>query len=879
MAAEPRKKKKIKPGSFQGLGLSSPTYKAITRMGYKVPTPIQRKTIPTIMEGQDMVAMARTGSGKTAAFLIPMCERLKSHSTSVGFRGVVLSPTRELAMQTAKFARQLSKFNDLRCCLLVGGQGMEAQFEHLANNPDMVIATPGRLMHHILEAELSLSRVEILVFDEADRLFELGFAEQLQKILDATPSSRQCLLFSATLPAQLVSFSRAGIKDPAFIRLDVETSLSESLDLWYLFVRKDEKIAAAISVLRRFHQDQKATIMFVATKHHVEFFGELLQQQGLPAATVYGTMDQTARQEQVARFRKKQARILVTTDVAARGVDIPALDHVLNFDFPSSAKLFIHRCGRTARAGRSGLAASLVTLDDLPYTVELMTFLGHKLQLPGSSEDRQTPVIGALPPLDHEMEALSGMITDEAEGTMLRSLFKSMQASYNLYNKTRPSASKSSVARAKKLMEECGGAAQLQSMLHPAFSSEESTKQHGHQPGSAITSSSDMSYIRTLRGFRPKIEKLGNVLSVGAMRTMEQAKLDAAAVAATVSTEETQAIFSKGHQAAEVEEEPEQEEAEVQTVAKKTRDKPRMSKKARKQSKGGPPGVTSADADFDIKVSGDGFGESKASSKRETGEQFYLSTAVDLTDEARERGFDMEQYQMDLLPDDSSDIKKAKSVMRWDAKRKKYLPTMVTADGRALKGQRRNESGKKVKGEAQKSNIYEKWSKATKKRIQKVGEVEDASADPLGKLKKSQSNTVEFDAAGEVAEDPTVRKPVVPFHGNISEQYLTHKQKRALKKRARLDSVLDGEGKKELKTPQQIQQDKKQREKNKLKQKPWLRKQRAKQNKETRMKKMEERQMRYGARTKAKMLIFEGPRKWMKKKSAPQKGYGPRSGF
>ncbi|CAK9067081.1 unnamed protein product [Durusdinium trenchii] len=816
VAAEPRKKKKIKPGSFQGLGLSSPTYKAITRMGYKVPTPIQRKTIPTIMEGQDMVAMARTGSGKTAAFLIPMCERLKSHSTSVGFRGVVLSPTRELAMQTAKFARQLSKFNDLRCCLLVGGQGMEAQFEHLANNPDMVIATPGRLMHHILEAELSLSRVEILVFDEADRLFELGFAEQLQKILDATPSSRQCLLFSATLPAQLVSFSRAGIKDPAFIRLDVETSLSESLDLWYLFVRKDEKIAAAISVLRRFHQDQKATIMFVATKHHVEFFGELLQQQGLPAATVYGTMDQTARQEQVARFRKKQARILVTTDVAARGVDIPALDHVLNFDFPSSAKLFIHRCGRTARAGRSGLAASLVTLDDLPYTVELMTFLGHKLQLPGSSEDRQTPVIGALPPLDHEMEALSGMITDEAEGTMLRSLFKSMQASYNLYNKTR---------------------------------------------------------------FRPKIEKLGNVLSVGAMRTMEQAKLDAAAVAATVSTEETQAIFSKGHQAAEVEEEPEQEEAEVQTVAKKTRDKPRMSKKARKQSKGGPPGVTSADADFDIKVSGDGFGESKASSKRETGEQFYLSTAVDLTDETRERGFDMEQYQMDLLPDDSSDIKKAKSVMRWDAKRKKYLPTMVTADGRALKGQRRNESGKKVKGEAQKSNIYEKWSKATKKRIQKVGEVEDASADPLGKLKKSQSNTVEFDAAGEVAEDPTVRKPVVPFHGNISEQYLTHKQKRALKKRARLDSVLDGEGKKELKTPQQIQQDKKQREKNKLKQKPWLRKQRAKQNKETRMKKMEERQMRYGARTKAKMLIFEGPRKWMKKKSAPQKGYGPRSGF
>lgn len=873
------KKKKIKPGSFQGLGLSSPTYKAIMRMGYKVPTPIQRKTIPTILEGQDMVAMARTGSGKTAAFLIPICERLKNHSTSVGFRGVVLSPTRELAMQTAKFSRQLSKFTDLRCCLLVGGQGMEQQFEHLANNPDLVIATPGRLMHHILEAELSLSRVEILVFDEADRLFELGFAEQLQKILDATPSSRQCLLFSATLPAQLVSFSRAGIKEPAFVRLDVETSLSESLDLWYLFVRKDEKIAAALSVLRRFHQDEKTTIMFVATKHHVEFFGELLQQQGLPAAMVYGTMDQTARQEQVARFRKKQARILVTTDVAARGVDIPLLDHVLNFDFPSSAKLFIHRCGRTARAGRSGLAASLVTLDDLPYTVELMTFLGHKLQLPGQdSEDRKTPVLGALPPLDHEMENLGAVIMDE--GSMLMSLHKSMQASYNLYNKTRPSASKSSVARAKKLLEECGGAAQLQGMLHPSFSVE-TAKEHGYQPGSAITSSGDMSYIQTLRGFRPKIEKLGNVISVNAMRTMEQAKLDAAAVAASVSEETNQILAPKvenpteNDEDAEGEDEDEIEKNEKKNQVNSKREKPRLSKKARKQMKEGTSVTRGSgeDDDFDIKVSGE--------AKQETaGEQFYLSTSIDYTDEARERGFDMEQYQMDLLPDDSSDIKKAKSVMRWDAKRKKYLPTMVTADGRAVKGQRRNESGKKVKGEATKSNIYEKWSKATKRRIQKVGEVEDAGA-ALGNLRKSQSKTVEFDAEGEVAEDPRARKPIVPFHGTVPEQYLTHKQKRALKKRSKLDSVLEGEGKKELKTPQQIQLEKKQREKNKLKQKPWLRKQRAKQNKETRMKKREEQQMRYGARTKARMLIIEGqgPKQWKKRKAAPQKGYGSRHSF
>jgi len=461
------------------------------------------------------------------------------------------------------------------------------------------------------------------------------------------------------------------------------------------------------------------------------------------------------------------------------------------------------------------------------------------------------------------------------EGSMLMSLHKSMQASYNLYNKTRPSASKSSVARAKKLLEECGGAAQLQGMLHPSFSVE-TAKEHGYQPGSAITSSGDMSYIQSLRGFRPKIEKLGNVISVNAMRTMEQAKLDAAAVAASAALEETNQILApKVENPTENDEDAEDEdeinEKKVQVNSK--REKPRLSKKARKQMKEGNSVTRGEDEDFDIKVSGEAKGETP-------GEQFYLSTSIDYTDEARERGFDMEQYQMDLLPDDSSDIKKAKSVMRWDAKRKKYLPTMVTADGRAVKGQRRNESGKKVKGEATKSNIYEKWSKATKRRIQKVGEVEDAGA-ALGNLRKSQSKTVEFDASGEVTEDPRARKPIVPFHGTVPEQYLTHKQKRALKKRSKLDSVLEGEGKKELKTPQQIQLEKKQREKNKLKQKPWLRKQRAKQNKETRMKKREEQQMRYGARTKARMLIIEGqgPKQWKKRKAAPQKGYGSRHSF
>lgn len=909
-----KKQKKVKPGSFQGLGLSQVTYKAIMKMGYKVPTPIQRRTIPTILEGQDVVAMARTGSGKTAAFLIPIVERLKNHSVSVGFRAVVLSPTRELAIQTAKFCRQLGRYAGLRCCLLVGGQAMEAQFEHLANNPDVVIATPGRLMHHIMEAELSLSRVEVLVFDEADRLFELGFAEQLQKILDATPISRQCLLFSATLPAQLVSFSRAGIKNPAFIRLDVETTLSESLDLWFLYVRKAEKLAAAISVLRRLSKDKKSTIMFVATRHHVEFFGELLNTIGVSAAIVYGSMDQIARQEQVAKFRGRKASVLVTTDVAARGIDIPLLDYVLNFDFPPSAKLFVHRSGRTARAGRSGLCISLVTLEDLPYTVELSTFLGLKLKVaddkPGDAEEegKGKAVVGSVPPLDLEVEGLEALLLDE--GTLLKSLYKSMMASYNLYYKTRPSASKSSVARAKQMVEEVGGPAQLQGIIHPAFREEEGERL---LPGSVARS--EKSFIQELRTFRPRAEKVGNVISTGALKTMEQAKLDASAVASVrtgaltvtapmpVAEDAYPPSQQEGGSSSSSSRRKRRREEKAEATPKKgfpqakpraSSTGPRVSKRARlRLEKGGgsAPGQKMDFSGWDVKVDGLAPGapgetkQSKRTREADFGEQFFLSVERDKLDEAKERGLDMEQYQMDLLPDDSSDIKRSKSVMRWDAKKKKYLPVMVSVDGRVVKGQRRNESGQKVKGEGGKSGIYQKWTKASKRRIQKVGELEQAT--PLGKLSTSKGRAVEFGDTGDVSgfvnedggqEAAKIRKPIVPFHGDIDPKFMTHKQKRLMKKRSQQDRVIQGKAKSELKTPQQIQKDKKKQERNKLKQKPGLRKEKAKQAKEARKKMHADRQMKYGARTKAKMLVIEGDNKW-KKKARTQKGYGSRSSF
>jgi ATP-dependent RNA helicase DDX54/DBP10 len=211
-----RKPEKAKKGNgFESMGLSPAVYRAIIRKGYRVPTPIQRKVINLVKGGRDVVAMARTGSGKTAAFLVPMLEQLQEHSSKYGARGVVLTPTRELAMQTLKFARELGAFTNLRTCLLVGGESLEDQFAALAANPDIIIATPGRLMHHLAQTDMTLMAIQLCVFDEADRLFEMGFADQIKEIIKGMPEQRQTCLFSATLPQILADFTSAGLHHPS----------------------------------------------------------------------------------------------------------------------------------------------------------------------------------------------------------------------------------------------------------------------------------------------------------------------------------------------------------------------------------------------------------------------------------------------------------------------------------------------------------------------------------------------------------------------------------------------------------------------------------------------------------------------------------------
>lgn len=480
-----------KGGGFQVMGLNSNLLKAVTRKGFSVPTPIQRKTIPLVLDGQDVVGMARTGSGKTAAFVIPMIERLKTHSAKVGARAVIMSPSRELALQTLKVVKELGRGTDLRTVLLVGGDSLEDQFSDMNSNPDIIIATPGRFLHLKVEMDLDLSTIRYVVFDEADRLFEMGFAAQLTEILHALPPNRQTLLFSATLPKSLVEFARAGLQEPKLIRLDAESKVSPDLESAFFTIKSADKEGALLHILqdiikmpmgeteaaikaRQKKSDPKSkkrkrdsdapgatdsptehsTIIFAATKHHVEFLSALLRSAGYSVSYVYGSLDQTARKMQVHAFRTGMSNILVVTDVAARGIDIPILANVINFDFPAQPKIFIHRVGRTARAGRKGWSYSLVRDSDLPYLLDLQLFLSRKLVMgrtDGEFSFANDVVVGGFlrDKLARACEWANKLLDDDEDLSNLRIVASKGE---KLYMRTRNSASAESAKRSKEIL-------------------------------------------------------------------------------------------------------------------------------------------------------------------------------------------------------------------------------------------------------------------------------------------------------------------------------------------------------------------------------------------------------------------------------------------
>lgn len=523
-------KTKHKKGSFPSFGLSKIVLNNIKRKGFRQPTPIQRKTIPLILQSRDIVGMARTGSGKTAAFILPMVEKLKSHSGKIGARAVILSPSRELAMQTFNVFKDFARGTELRSVLLTGGDSLEEQFGMMMTNPDVIIATPGRFLHLKVEMNLDLKSVEYVVFDEADRLFEMGFQEQLNELLASLPTTRQTLLFSATLPNSLVDFVKAGLVNPVLVRLDAETKVSENLEMLFLSSKNADREANLLYILqeiikiplatseqlqklqnsnneadsdsddendrqkkrRNFKKEkfrkqkmpaanelpsEKATILFVPTRHHVEYISQLLRDCGYLISYIYGTLDQHARKRQLYNFRAGLTSILVVTDVAARGVDIPMLANVINYTLPGSSKIFVHRVGRTARAGNKGWAYSIVAENELPYLLDLELFLGKKILLTpmydslvdvmkkrwideGKPEYKFQPpklsytkrlVLGSCPRLD--VEGLGDLYKNLMSSNFdLQLAKKTAMKAEKLYYRTRTSASPESLKRSKEII-------------------------------------------------------------------------------------------------------------------------------------------------------------------------------------------------------------------------------------------------------------------------------------------------------------------------------------------------------------------------------------------------------------------------------------------
>lgn len=343
--------------TFEDLGLSEPTLKAISELGYEEPTPIQARTINRMSEGVDVIAQAQTGTGKTAAFALPIIEKLDANTRTP--QALVLTPTRELAVQVAEAFHSYGKYQRISILPVYGGQPIERQLRALDRGVQIVVGTPGRLLDHIRRGTLKLDRVGTVVLDEADEMLDMGFIEDIEAILQETPQTRQTALFSATMPGPIAELARHYMRDPQRITVQAEQMTVPQIRQVYYEVGGRDKFEILARILD--FETPTSAIIFCRTKSEVDSLGERLIARAFPAETLHGDLSQVQRDRVMGRFRSSQVELLVATDVAARGLDVEHVSHVINYDIPLDPEIYVHRIGRTGRAGRTGTAVTLVT--------------------------------------------------------------------------------------------------------------------------------------------------------------------------------------------------------------------------------------------------------------------------------------------------------------------------------------------------------------------------------------------------------------------------------------------------------------------------------------------------------------------------------------
>ena len=364
--------------SFSNLGLTPSLCLPLARLGYEQPTPIQARAIPVVLTGTDLLARAQTGTGKTAAFGLPMIQRLAGRRDGRKPRGLVLVPTRELAAQVHRSLSTYGAPAQLRVTAIFGGVGMGAQIQSLKHGADIVVATPGRLIDHLQRRTVDLSAIEILTLDEADRMLDLGFLPALRRIIPSLPRSRQTLLFSATLSDDVVGLAAAFTRDPARVDVSDGQAVAPTVTHHLHTVAVDQKRAMLTHVLTQGAASQ--ALVFCKTKRGSDRVGEHLERAGIKTAVIHGNKRQGARTRALGDFKAGRVDVLVATDIAARGLDIVQLPLVINYDLPMVAEDYIHRVGRTGRAGRSGRAVSLVSPSDSGMLRDIQRLLPAPLE-------------------------------------------------------------------------------------------------------------------------------------------------------------------------------------------------------------------------------------------------------------------------------------------------------------------------------------------------------------------------------------------------------------------------------------------------------------------------------------------------------------------
>lgn len=357
--------------TFQHLGLIEPILQALVEEGYTTPTPIQSQAIPIVLHGHDLLGCAQTGTGKTAAFAIPILQLLsqKPNSQHRHIKSLIVTPTRELALQIAESFMNYGRNLDLNCAVVFGGVGQEPQVKALKKGVDILVATPGRLLDLMQQGFVNLDHIEIFVLDEADRMLDMGFIHDIKKLLVKLPKKKQTLFFSATMPEQIVALSNSILHNAEKVEVTPVSSTADTIKQFLFFVDKGNKSSLLLELLK--NDKIKTVLVFTKTKHGADKVVKTLLQQDIKAEAIHGNKGQTARIRALSNFKAQTTRVLIATDIAARGIDVDDLQYVINYDLPNIPETYVHRIGRTGRAGANGTSFSFCDAEEKPYLKDI----------------------------------------------------------------------------------------------------------------------------------------------------------------------------------------------------------------------------------------------------------------------------------------------------------------------------------------------------------------------------------------------------------------------------------------------------------------------------------------------------------------------------